>query len=439
MEVPDNAAVTSQDEASAQIEAFADSYTLFSETTRKLRETYRKLEERFERVNERLEEVNQELRQTLSEKDRVSNYLNNILESLSSGVLVVDLDGQITLFNKAAEQIVGYTEEEAIGCPYEKVIDIEGDAYLSPLYTLREDKPLIGREKIVRTRDGRTISLGFSTSLVIDKNAEILGAVEVFNDLTEVKRLEAEIRRVHTLAALGEMAATVAHEIRNPLGGIAGYAGLLERDLDKDDPRRRLVKKIIEGVARLNRIVTSLLTYTRPVKLNLHRLNVVQLVEEVIAFFEIDVERNYRNIDVQRSYDSERIDCKVDPEQFQQILLNLLYNGVQAMPDGGALGVEVHLEDAAHEPNEMGALRVGASLGQETSEALVLKIIDSGIGMSDEVLGKLFTPFFTTREEGTGLGLVTSRKIVEAHGGQLYVESKLGAGTTVMVSLPVRP
>jgi len=402
----------------AQLEDFTDSYILFKETTRKYREAYEQLEAQFESLNIKLEETNLELRKSLEEKDRVSNYLNNILESLSGGVLVVDLNGEITLFNQAAEEITGRSQEEVLGRPYEEIIGLDAGRKHTVLFTLDTGVSLTTREKELQRADGRSIPLGFSTSVVRDEAGQVLGAVEVFNDMTEVKQLEAEVQRVHTLAALGEMAATVAHEIRNPLGGIATFASLLGRDLDTDDPRRRLVNKITEGVGRLNRIVSSLLTYTRPLRLNLHPVNLVELVEEATAFFEIDLERTNEHIAIERDYLETELTCRIDPEQFQQVILNLLQNATQAMPEGGTLTVQVFAADAEDVPHG------------------VLCIRDTGIGMNAEVQEKLFTPFFTTKEDGTGLGLVTSRKIVDAHSGIIHVESQPGKGTRFFIYLP---
>ena len=400
-------------------EAFADSYLLFEETTRKYREAYEQLEVQFESLNVKLEETNLELRNSLEEKDRVSNYLNDILESLSGGVLVVDPDGSIALFNQAAETITGYTEEQVLGRPYEEVIGLDAGREKSLLYTLDTGVGLSNQEKDLRRADGRSIPLGFSTSLVRQTEGPVLGAVEVFNDMTEVKQLEAELQRVHTLAALGEMAATVAHEIRNPLGGIAGFAALLERGLDAEDKdRRRLVHKIIEGVARLNRIVSSLLTYTRPLRLNAHPVDLAELVEEAAAFLEIDLRRTREDIAINRRYPDNALVCSIDPEQFQQVVLNILQNATQAMPEGGNVDIDVYR-----------GLEAGA-------EQAVLSIRDQGMGMDPEVQEKLFTPFFTTKEDGTGLGLVTSKKIVEAHGGSIRVESRPGSGTSFFVYLP---
>ena len=399
-------------------EAFTDSYILFNETTRKYMEAYKQLEEQFEYLNVKLEETNEDLRQSLEEKDRVSNHLNNILESMSGGVLVVNLEGNITIFNRAAEAITGLSHEEVVDRPYEDFIGHFGSLETSALHTLKSGVGLSNQEKELKRTDGHAIPLGFSTSLVRDTEGNVLGAVEVFNDLTEVKRLETELQRVHTLAALGEMAATVAHEIRNPLGGIAGFAALLERDLDAQDPRRRLVHKITEGVGRLNRIVSSLLTYTRPLKLNIHPVDLVSLVEEATAFLEIDLGRTRDDISINRHYPELSPICSIDPEQFQQVILNLLQNATQAMPEGGEVHVEVQT----------------TAVPDATRTTLCIR--DQGIGMTDEVQNKLFTPFFTTKEDGTGLGLVTSKKIIDAHGGDIWVESQPGKGTSFFISLP---
>ena len=241
----------------------------------------------------------------------------------------------------------------------------------------------------------------------------------MFNDLTEMKRLEEQVRRMHTLAALGEMAATVAHEIRNPLGGIASFANLLERDLETDDPSRRLVRKITEGVARLNRIVSSLLSYTRPLNLNTHPVDLMQTVEEAAAFFEIDLERKQQAVEIRRLFLETPCVCQVDTEQFHQVILNLLLNATQAMPEGGTIELEV------------------AQTSDADGDWIVTRVRDTGMGIDEELQEKLFTPFFTTKEDGTGLGLVTSRKIIEAHGGNIVVDSTPGDGTCFTIALPL--
>jgi PAS domain S-box-containing protein len=396
-----------------QLEGFTESFASFNKITQKLHSAYKNLEEKFEDLNLKLEKTNRELRQSLAEKDRASNYLNNILESLTSGVVAINPKGEITLFNRAAEEILGYKTDEVLGRQYGGVMGSEVKEEMTLPFTLKSRRSHVNEEKEVLTKEGKKIPLGFSTSLLTDNDNNVLGAVEVFFDLSKLKQLEEEITRVRTLAALGEMAATVAHEVKNPLGGIRGFADLLDRDLEGKDPRKKSVQKILEGVETLDKIVLSLLNYTKPIKLDSHQIEFINFIDEVIKFFEIDLVREKKRIHINRKFTEKMLLCRIDPEQFRQVMLNLLHNATQSMPHGGTIGVEVN----------------------EEGKRAVLKISDTGMGMSKATLEKLFTPFFTTKEHGTGLGLSTVKKIVEAHRGDIKVESELGKGTTVFVRL----
>ncbi len=242
----------------------------------------------------------------------------------------------------------------------------------------------------------------------------------------KLEQTEEEMLRVKSLATLGEMAAVVIHELKNPLGGIRGFAELLDRDLEKGDPRKRSVRKIMEGVETLDGIVKSLLDYTKPVKLNPRKFEMVKFLDEAINFFEMDASQKKTNIRLVKNYPQDELFCYLDTEQFRQILLNLLHNAVQAMPQGGEITVELNQEtEGLHRA------------GEAKDKKIILKISDTGIGMSKNTLEKLFTPFFTTKERGTGLGLSTVKRIVEAHRGDIQVESEAGKGTTVAVRLPV--
>ena len=255
--------------------------------------------------------------------------------------------------------------------------------------------------------------------------------LELQRSQEEKARLEEALERKNTLAALGQMAATVAHEIRNPLGGIAGFAGLLERELPPNDPKRPWVKKIIEGVSSLNTIVTGLLNYTRPCRLNAYPNDLVRLVEETASFLEIDLgRREGLDISVDRFFEVPALSCLVDPEQMQQVFLNLLQLAVQAMPGGGTVTVRVS------STNTSNSEQVPADPKQEENGWLEVAISDTGEGMQEEVQNQLFTPFFTTKENGTGLGLAIARKIVEAHRGKIGVKSEVGQGSTFIVSIP---
>jgi PAS domain S-box-containing protein len=410
-----------------QLEAFADSYASFNKTIEKLHQAYKDLEEKFENLNLELEHTNLRLRESLAEKEKITNYLNNILESLTSGVLVINLEGKITLFNRAAEEITGYKADEVLNRPYLEIMGKGVNLQSTPAHTLQAGTYHLNEEKEVLTKLQTKIPLGYSTSLLQDSEGNLLGAVEVFFDLSKIKKLEEEIARVRTLAALGEMAATVAHEVKNPLGGISGFADLLYRDIEEGDPRKKYVKKVIEGVDILNRIVMNLLDYTRSIKLDMRPTDFVKFLDEVVGFFEMDILREKKNIKIELFYPDKKCDCMLDAEKFKQVVLNLLYNASQALPDGGLIQLSAGLESKDME-NKI--------LDSTTGQMVSLKIKDNGIGMSAEVKDKLFTPFFTTKEKGTGLGLSTVKKIVQAHKGAIEVDSKLGKGTTVTIFIP---
>lgn len=403
-----------------ELSSFTSSYAHFNKITQKLQKAYKALEQRFENLNLKLEQTNNQLRQSLAEKDRISNYLNNILESLNSGVLAVDLDGRVTLCNRAAEEILGFKTDEILGEDYTKIMGKKVNRELTPLHTLKAKVSHLNEEKEIVTKTGRKIPLVFSTSLLTDSEGNCQGAVEVFFDVTRTRELEQEVTRVKTLAALGEMAATVAHEVRNPLGGIAGFAALLERDLEAEDPRRRLVNKITEGVDILNRLVDNLLNYTRAVKLNPQKLDFVKFLNDTLNFFQMDLASAAGNVSIDQHFFKGEIECCIDPEQFRQVVLNILRNSVQALPRGGKIDVYSKL------------------VASEKEDEVILKIVDNGEGMSPEIQEKLFTPFFTTKDGGTGLGLPTVKKIVEAHKGSVEIESALAKGTTVQVRFPAR-
>ncbi|KPL00020.1 MAG: hypothetical protein AMJ90_08940 [candidate division Zixibacteria bacterium SM23_73_2] len=402
-----------------KISDFADSFSYFSKITKKLQSAYQEIEKKFEDLNLKLEQTNNQLRQSLIEKDRLSNYLNNILESINSGVLAIKKDGKINLFNRAAEEILGYGSKEVLGKDYLEVFGQGLEIEKTPLHTLNTKRVHLNQEKEVFTKSRKKIPLGFSTSLLTDADGNLLGAVETFFDLSHIKRLEEEITRVKTLAALGEMAATVAHEVRNPLGGISGFADILEKDLGPDDPRQRWVKKIIQGVEILNRLVINLLDYTRVVKLSPCKVDFKKFLDDTLNFFQMDNLSKREDVSIIRNFEKKDLVCKIDPEQFRQVVLNLLRNSVQAMPRGGEIEVSVL-----------------SSLSKNQEGEVILKITDPGVGMDKKTKEKLYMPFFTTKEGGTGLGLATVKKIVEAHRGEVQIKSTEGRGTEVQISFP---
>ncbi|MDR2693473.1 MAG: hypothetical protein LBB74_04575 [Chitinispirillales bacterium] len=242
------------------------------------------------------------------------------------------------------------------------------------------------------------------------KNAELRSS------LARREALEREVQQAKTMAALGEMSATVAHEIRNPLGAMGMWAGLLERDMDPQDPKRKTLGKITDGLSKLNKIVTNLLVYTRPMTAEFRIIRLDALLEEIVDFTEVEIGRLGRKITVEKKFDrSDGLNVKADPEKINQAVINLCLNAIQAMEDGGKLSVLLSTD----------------------GDYALFSIVDTGSGIGTEHIAKIFDPFFTTKEDGTGLGLAIVKKIIESHMGTIEITSERGVGTCVKCCLPV--
>ncbi|MEE2754388.1 MAG: ATP-binding protein [Candidatus Latescibacterota bacterium] len=405
-----------------EAEAFTTSYVAFNEALAKLETSHNSLEQHFDTLNKELEETNKQLQKSLEDKEHLTAYLQNILESLGTGVIAVGPDNQITHCNAAAAEILGYDVETILGRGAERAL---GDASALLELTVQTGQS-IDQERALTTSEGSEVPVRFKTACLADADGAIIGGLSIIEDMTQIRELTDQANRVSTLTALGEMSATVAHEIRNPLGGIGGFAEVLIRKLEQEDPRRQLVTRIIEGIDRLNSVVSNLLNYTRPTQLTTRPVNFVEVIEDCLGFFEIDAGARAEEIEIQRQYESEEIICHVDPEQIQQIVLNLLHNAVQAIPGTGWIRTSINTCSDG-EPLESGI----------TPPYLIFSVADSGMGMNEEIRSKLFRPFFTTKEDGNGLGLATAKKIIEAHGGAMLVESDLGKGTRFDVIVPL--
>lgn len=367
-------------------------------------------------VTEARSEARKLLRQVLDDQ-RLKEL---ILESIPSGLITVDLNGYITTFNSAAESVLRYRLGEVQGQPIQKILNLH-------LYNLL----LIDREEhlsnlVASDRYGREVVLDVAVSPLRDDRGVRVGALITFNDVTSVHRLEEEKRRLDRLAALGEMAANVAHEVRNPLASIKTSVQLLLDDLAKSstdpaifkDEENRVeaqesVSIVLKEVERLDAIVRDLLLFAKPRQLYRTPCNLLELSDRVLRMMHMQCED--AGIMVHRSYQP-LSKLRVDVAQIEQVLINLYQNAVQAMPDGGVLSISC----------------------QEIPDWLEIIVSDTGVGISPDQLEQIFQPFFTTRAHGIGLGLPITRRLVEDHHGYMFVESQLGSGTTVTVRLPLK-
>lgn len=372
----------------------------FDEAAHTLQQSYGALTARVEEMDAELAQSNNALRRQLADNEAMRVRLDGILESLSTGVVVVDACGIITRSNRAAEHLLGLRDVE--------------------LRSRRIPEVLAHRGLTVSDRPQRIGQSVVSISQVPLRNdsGEDSGQLVLLQDITRIYQLEEQLQRKDRLAAMGELIGRIAHEIRNPLGSVELFASLLQRDLNEHQPAQRYAQQISHAVRLMDGLLANLLLYMRPVHLTRAWHEVEPLLNEsmelaahAIAKVPVDIKK-----DISREVPS--IWCH--DGQVKQVIVNLLVNAVQAMPNGGELGICV-----SPEPFQT----LGAS-------AVRLTVRDSGVGIDPAHRSRLFDPFFTTKAEGTGLGLAIVHSIVEAHHGRIDVESTVGEGTACSIILP---
>ncbi|HWP34789.1 MAG TPA: ATP-binding protein, partial [Thermodesulfobacteriota bacterium] len=335
-----------------------------------------------------------------------------IVRSIQSGLLTVSSDGRITSFNRAAEEITGRAASEVLGRPVSEIfpgIELDVPSRWGERWEVEYTRP-----------SGQTLTLGFSVSALRDDEgtaradgeaARMLGRIVLFQDLTPYKALEEQVRQADRLAAVGRLAAGMAHEIRNPLASMSGSVQLLRQELvTASEEHRRLMDIIVRETDRLNALITDFLLFARPGEARRELVDLAALADETLLLF-----RNQGHGEVRVEADLERpLAVLGSPRELRQVIWNLLVNAAQAMPGGGDI-----------------VLRGRAGAGW-----VELTVRDSGEGIRAEHLPRIFDPFFTTKPDGTGLGLAIVYRVVESHGGSIAVASRPGAGATFTVRLP---
>jgi len=388
-------------------------------------------------LSESLKKTHEQLRETSSDLNELQVFHKNILQSMSSGLLTTNLVGRITSYNRAAEEITGYKFEEAYGADLRQIL---------PGVDPREIFNIMGKtnylsyrfQKIVKSKEGTDMFLGMTASALQDNKNQITGLTIIFQDLTELKEMEEQVKRSDHLAALGELAAGIAHEIRNPLASIKGSVQMLKAGLQLEEDNRKLMDIVIRESTRLNNIITDFLVYARPTPLTLTKCDLIQdiIYPTVVLLKNSQEYSDLIRIDMTASPESLPLVC--DRQQMRQVFWNLCLNAVQAMPRGGTLRISVKKTEEGQAAKDLTPSRklVSSQTLNDRGQWCTITIQDTGYGIKSEDLKKIFVPFFTTKENGTGLGLAVVHSIIENHQGTIKVRSKVNEGTIFEVSLP---
>ncbi len=363
-------------------------------------------------VSLQLEEAYKKLEERAIELINIQDYTQSILRAITSGVLTVGPDGSVTTANPAAERMLGMSEFEMVPKPIGGLFTDDGGIGNDVAKVLTGRVPLTLREVTLVTASGRTVHVQASTSRMRAVGGKILGAVVTIEDVSDVKALTEQLIRADRLAAMGELTAGVAHEVRNPLGVIRASVQLLE-DARCDEQRIREAAGIIkQEIDRLDRVIKALLDFGRPSTPTLVRTDVGSVLDDVLLFTKRFA--SAANVNIVQVSEDDLPPVLADPDQLKQIFLNLVTNAVQAMEEsGGTITISMKSE----------------------GDFVQVDVADDGPGIATRDLTKIFDPFYSRRQGGTGLGLTIVHRIVDEHGGHIEVESGQ-AGTHFRVSLP---
>lgn len=385
------------------------SFTAFNDSANELEASYVILREQVKSLNIELEKKNLQLENNLRENEVNKNFLNSILESLPTGVFVINCDRKILMANQAISKIIG-----------RDLYKINTDEFNSILEMLNVGTGMNTVTYNVEFKTGKSEikHLNVSRSNVLNKDNETIGLLHIVQDVTRTARMGEQSERDKRLKAMGEMAIRVAHEVRNPLGSIELFASILRNELEYKPDLKRMTEHIVDEVKSLDSSISNLLQFTQPQEPAFHKININSLTADFIEFMKPLLNKN----GVELIYKEPDMDIIVyaDKDLLKQVFLNLTINSFQAMSDDGILKIKI---DPYFDSNN-------------NENWVEICFEDNGMGMDKVTLNKIFNPFYTTREKGTGLGLAIVHNIIEGHNGLIEARSEKGKGACFQISLP---
>jgi len=343
----------------------------------------------------------------------IRNYfVKEILDCIDQGILLIGIQGKVLAYNKSAETILGKPASHILSHDFWE--NFQDDFFgFSMRETLQKKEDLSAFDIAFTLPHNPNGELEISAHFMQNPEGDGEGLLVAIRDITEMRHLQLLANRADRMKELGEATAHVAHEIRNPLGGIKGFASLLQQDLNKKPELQQIATHIVEGTDNLNRLVSQILHYARPVHPHLEKTDLISLLHEMKDYVLAEDALQKQKIAIEIHSPVKELFLSLDPTLFKSAILNLLVNATQAMPNGGKITLVV----------------------QQKHGRIILTISDTGIGIPEELIKKIFSPFFTTKPDGNGLGLDEVQKIIQAHDGTIDVSSKTGQGTAFTIKL----
>jgi PAS domain S-box-containing protein len=392
------------------------------------------------RAEEALAREAQEVARLGEEAQVREAFIRDVVESIRDGIVVVDREGRISAWNRAMEELSGMTAIEVRGVPILKAfpkLKAQGFAkVIERILEENEEVALAGFEHETRFR-GR-VTMDLKGSPLRTPAGEVIGAVFALEDATERIELERIARQSEKMAAVGTLAAGIAHEINNPIGIITSRVELMLMEARERSLKREVVKdlRVLEKHAgRVAKITQGLLSFSRQAPWKLTSVDVNQVVEEALLLVEKQLAKEGITLKKDLSRDLPKIQGSAN--HLEQVIVNLLTNAREAMPRGGALRLSTALEGTSLRDDHTGEGQIGGRSLDFEQHAVEIQISDTGLGIPSEILPRIFDPFFTTKEQGSGLGLSITYGIVREHGGTINVDSRPGEGSTFIIQLPI--
>ena len=386
-----------------------------------------------------LEKTNQALDQKVHELCILANYNENIRASMTSGLLTLDLDGRFQTCNAAAESIMGLHEVDVRGQHYRDVL-APYEAFTNVIEASLQRGASLNMPHLELEQDnGQSVPLNMRTAMLHDRDGETVGLLAIFEDLSPIQTLERRLRRADRLATLGYVAAGLAHEVKNPLTSVRAFVQLVRRKHEDREFIEQFDRVVLREVDRINAIVEDFLDITRPAPLHRVPLDISDCLERIVETYSQQMQQ--QRIALELSWPDSLPQIEVDPEHLHRALGNIVLNALEAMPEGGQLSITCRTVPRALEAivssSYVSSFAEAALMPDYAATDVEIMVSDTGIGIPEEQLDDLFTPFYSTKKRGTGLGLALTLRIIEEHGGSINVTSEVGRGTNMVITLPV--